>query len=57
MDSVEGVYGLSLITSIANDLGLEYESKIGRGFQAQVCTTAIKEWLEKNDVTFSMKDE
>jgi hypothetical protein len=45
IEECEGIYGLSLLTTICNDLNLEYEGKIGRGFQAQVCTEAIKKWL------------
>lgn len=45
--SIKGFYGLTVLTAICNDLGLEYEAKIGRGFQAQVCTEAINKWLNK----------
>lgn len=57
IESLEGIYGLSLLTAIAQDLGLEYEGKIGRGFQAQEITKAIKAWLEQNGVELSMKEE
>jgi hypothetical protein len=36
-----GVYGLPLIETICSDLGIEYECKTGRGFQAAVCYEAI----------------
>jgi len=46
MDECEGIYGLSLLGTICNDLGLEYESKIGRGFQARCYTESIQNWLK-----------
>jgi hypothetical protein len=45
VEEVEGIYGLSLLGTICNDLGLEYEGKIGRGFQARCCTESIEKWL------------
>ena len=45
MDECEGIYGLSLLGTICNDLGLEYDSKIGRGFQARCYTESIENWL------------
>lgn len=45
MDEIEGIYGLSLLGTICNDLGLEYDSKIGRGFQARCYTESIEKWL------------
>jgi len=44
---LKGVYGLSLLGGICNDLGLEYDSKLGRGFQAQSYTESIRAWLKK----------
>lgn len=44
--SIKGFYGLNVLQAICNDLNLDYEGKIGRGFQAQVCTEAINKWLE-----------
>ena len=46
IDECEGIYGLSLLGSICNDLNLEYEDKIGRGFQAQSYTESIQNWLK-----------
>jgi len=43
---LQGIYGLQLLQTICNDLNLEYEGKIGRGFQAQVCTEVINNWLK-----------
>jgi hypothetical protein len=45
VDECEGIYGLSLLGTICNDLGLEYDSKIGRGFQARCYTESIENWL------------
>jgi len=44
--SIKGIYGLSLLGGICNDLGLDYDSKIGRGFQAQSYTESINNWLK-----------
>ena len=45
VEKIEGIYGLSLLGGICNDLNLEYDSKIGRGFQAQSYTESIRNWL------------
>lgn len=37
-----GVYGLPLIETICEDLGVEYAMKMGRGFQASACRDAIR---------------
>jgi len=44
---LKGVYGLTLLGGICSDLNLTYDSKLGRGFQAQSYTEAIQEWLKK----------
>ena len=46
VDKLEGIYGLSLLGAICQDLNLEYEGKIGRGFQAQSYTDSIRTWLK-----------
>jgi hypothetical protein len=46
IEEIEGIYGLSLLGTICNDLGLEYDSKIGRGFQARCYTESIEKWLK-----------
>lgn len=46
IEECEGIYGLSLLGTICNDLGLDYESKIGRGFQARCYTESIENWLK-----------
>lgn len=45
VEECEGIYGLSLLGAICNDLNLEYDSKIGRGFQARCYTESIEKWL------------
>lgn len=44
---VMGVYGLTVIEAIANDLGLPGSSKMGRGFRAQECREQICDYLGK----------
>lgn len=46
VERLEGIYGLTLLGAICSDLNLEYESKLGRGFQAQAYTESIRNWLE-----------
>ena len=46
VESMEGIYGLSLLGGICNDLNLEYENKLGRGFQARAYTDSIQNWLK-----------
>ena len=41
MNQCLGVYGLQMIQVICGDLGVKYESTIGRGFQAASCRAAI----------------
>jgi hypothetical protein len=41
LNQVLGVYGLPLIETICDDLGIEYADKMGRGFQAAACRDAI----------------
>lgn len=48
LDECEGIYGLSLLGTICNDLGLDYDSKIGRGFQARCYTESIEKWLKSS---------
>lgn len=37
-----GVYGLPVLERICDDLGIDYEMRMGRGFQAAVCREAIR---------------
>ena len=45
-----GVYGLPLIETICDDLGVEYEMKMGRGFQAAACREAIRRHFNATEV-------
>jgi len=42
-----GVDGLTLSHHVADELGLEYGSYIGRGFQAQAIARAIAEYMKE----------
>jgi hypothetical protein len=48
VEKLEGIYGLNLLGGICNDLNLEYDSKLGRGFQAQSYTESIRNWLKSS---------
>jgi hypothetical protein len=47
VEECEGIYGLSLLGTICSDLNLEYESKLGRGFQARCYTESINQWINQ----------
>lgn len=51
MTQLLGVYGLPLIERICDDLGIKYEVKMGRGFQAAVCYEAIRKHFGVAEVT------
>jgi hypothetical protein len=46
IEEMEGIYGLNLLGTICSDLNLEYEHKLGRGFQARCYTESIENWLK-----------
>jgi len=46
MESCLGIYNLSFMFWIGEQLGLEYPTMGGRGFQAQVIHKAVQEWVE-----------
>jgi len=48
--SLRGIYGLRLIQGLCRALGVEYESKLGRGFQAQACMYALEQHFKENKV-------
>jgi hypothetical protein len=48
IEEAVGVYGLSILSGLVSNLGLTCESYMGRGFQAQAYTKALKEWLANN---------
>jgi hypothetical protein len=50
MNQLLGVYGLPLIETICDDLGIDYEVKLGRGFQAAVCRSAIRRHFNVTEV-------
>lgn len=45
----EGVNSLYLSKYVARQLGLKYEHKMGRGFQAQVCAAAVSDYFQKGE--------
>lgn len=46
-----GVYGLDLLRFLADSLGVQYASAIGRGFQAQHIQTALKRHFDSAAAT------
>lgn len=50
VEGMVGVYGLRVLQTICNDCGIKYESKLGRGFQAKVCSDAIKRHFAATEV-------
>jgi len=49
VEEMEAVYGLNVIIALANDLGLEYDSKMGRGFQYDAAAKSVFAWLDKRE--------
>jgi len=47
VDFIEGIYGATLLYFIADNLNLEYESKMGRGSQAFAIRDAINKHFKK----------
>lgn len=50
LDGMIGVYGLRVLQTICNDCGIKYEAKLGRGFQAAICSDAIKRHFAATEV-------
>tara|TARA_B100001250_G_scaffold378958_1_gene369204 strand:- start:6234 stop:6758 length:525 start_codon:yes stop_codon:yes gene_type:complete len=50
VDEMDGIYDLVLVRAIANNLGLSWEPKMGRGFEYRSISSAIKSHLESLDV-------
>lgn len=46
IESMDAVYGLEITRGMVTSLGLDYESKMGRGFQYMSYCKAIKEYLD-----------
>jgi|LauGreDrversion2_6_1035139.scaffolds.fasta_scaffold00079_14 hypothetical protein len=47
LKELKGIYGYDVLFGICTDLGLKYEDKMGRGFQARCWTDSIEKWLKK----------
>jgi hypothetical protein len=45
VESMDAVYGLEVICALANDLGVEYDQKMGRGFQYSAAAKAVADWM------------
>ena len=45
VDEMSGIYGLDFLSMVARALDVEYEGKIGRGFQAQTIKRAMHKAL------------
>jgi hypothetical protein len=43
---MSGIYGLDALASMVRDFKLEYEPKLGRGFQARVYQEALHKHLD-----------
>jgi len=47
VESLKGVYGLSLLRGLADDLGLSYNGNVfGRGTEARNISSVLEEWLK-----------
>jgi hypothetical protein len=51
MNQCLGVYGLQMIQVMCSDLGVDYEAKMGRGFQAAACRAAIIKHFAAKEVS------
>ena len=47
IEQLKGVYGLTVLRCICDDLEISVSSYLGRGFQAQASTKAINEFFAK----------
>lgn len=50
VDEMDGIYDLVLVRGIAENLGVSWEPKMGRGFEYRSISSAIKSHLESLDV-------
>ena len=50
MESCMGIYNLTFMYWIGEQLGLEYRTTSGRGFQAQAIHKAVQDWVEGHTV-------
>lgn len=51
LETLKGVYGLDALASMVRDFDLDYEPKLGRGFQARVYQEALHKRLDPKPVT------
>lgn len=51
IESMEAVYGLDLAHGMVSSLGLEYEAKVGRGFQYASYCKALQGYLDAMDAS------
>jgi len=49
VDEMEAVYGLDLMRAVISDLGLKFDSKMGRGFQYSSYCKAVQGYIEQLD--------
>jgi len=49
MEESHGVYNLTFLNRLVNQLGLEYRSAFGRGTEARNMVEAIRKWVEEDD--------
>jgi len=54
VNQMSGIYGLDALESMVRDFKLEYEPKLGRGFQARVYQEALHKHLDPNPETSSV---
>jgi len=50
VESLTGVYELSILEGLCYALHVEHEEKMGRGTQARVCASALIKFLEEDNV-------
>tara|TARA_Y100001951_G_C11144437_1_gene185517 strand:+ start:78 stop:404 length:327 start_codon:yes stop_codon:yes gene_type:complete len=49
VDELEGVYNLDFLHDLCDQLDIERQDFIGRGFQAQECASKLEEWANNDD--------
>ena len=47
--SMEAVYTLPLLQGVARRLGLKWEGKLGRGFEAREVTQSLRKWVGEQE--------
>lgn len=51
VEAMAGIYGLDMLASMVHDFKLDYEPKLGRGFQARVYQEALHKHLDPQPAT------